>query len=242
MTTSVDREALAEAAEPPEPADESTERAGQAPGRRLRVVLVCILAIAALVAAGTTGWLVGSSSGGPATVAVSSVDAGFARDMSTHHTQAIEMANYARDYTTDPSIKILARDIETQQYFQVGEMQGWLDTWGLSRTSNQPVMGWMGDHGAVSADGLMPGMATEAELSKLETLTGKALDVYFLQLMLRHHQGGLPMAQYAAAHATTDYVRLLASKMASAQSLEIVQMEQMLRERGASPLPAPPAH
>jgi uncharacterized protein (DUF305 family) len=241
MTTSVDRDPVTEPAEPAEREEEAAEQA-PASARRLRVVLVCILAVAALVAAGTTGWLVGNSSGGPASVAANSVDAGFARDMSTHHTQAIEMANYARDYTTDPSIKILARDIETQQYFQLGEMQGWLDTWGLSRTSNQPVMGWMGDHGAVSADGLMPGMATEAEISKLETLTGKALDVYFLQLMLRHHQGGLPMAQYAATHASTDYVRLLASKMASAQSLEIVQMEQLLRERGASPLPAPPAH
>jgi len=102
------------------------------------VILVCVLAVAALVIAGTTGWLVGSSSSAPATVTESSVDAGFARDMSTHHTQAIEMANYARDYSSDPSIKILARDIETQQYFQLGEMQGWLDVWNLSRSSSEP--------------------------------------------------------------------------------------------------------
>ena len=212
------------------------------PARRrpLTVVLVCVLAVAALVIAGTTGWLVGSSSSAPATVTESSVDAGFARDMSTHHTQAIEMANYARDYSSDPSIKILARDIETQQYFQLGEMQGWLDVWNLSRSSSEPVMGWMNGHEQLTSDGLMPGMATPAEVNKLETLTSKALDIYFLQLMLRHHQGGLPMAQYAAAHATQPYVRLLASKMVEAQSREIIQMEQLLRERGASPLPAPP--
>ncbi len=162
--------------------------------------------------------------------------------MSTHHTQAIEMANYARDYTSDPSIKILARDIETQQYFQLGEMQGWLDVWNLSRTSSEPVMAWMSGHEQLTADALMPGMATPAEINKLETLTGKALDIYFLQLMLRHHQGGLPMAQYAAAHATEPYVRLLASKMVEAQSREIIQMEQLLRQRGATPLPAPPTH
>jgi uncharacterized protein (DUF305 family) len=81
------------------------------PARRrpLTVILVCVLAVAALVIAGTTGWLIGSSSSAPATVTESSVDAGFARDMSTHHTQAIEMANYARDYSSDPSIKIFAR-------------------------------------------------------------------------------------------------------------------------------------
>jgi uncharacterized protein (DUF305 family) len=186
--------------------------------------------------------VVGSSSSAPATVTENSVDAGFARDMSTHHTQAIEMANYARDYTSDPSIKILARDIETQQYFQLGEMQGWLDVWNLSRTSSEPAMAWMSGHEHLTTDGLMPGIATPAEINKLETLTGKALDIYFLQLMLRHHQGGLPMAQYAAAHATEPYVRLLASKMVEAQSREIIQMEQLLRQRGATPLPAPATH
>jgi uncharacterized protein (DUF305 family) len=231
---SSDITAVADTEAPAEPEETPARR------RPLTVILVCVLTVAALVIAGTTGWLIGSSSTAPATVTESSVDAGFARDMSTHHTQAIEMANYARDYTSDPSIKMLARDIETQQYFQLGEMQGWLDVWNLSRSSSEPVMGWMNGHEQLTSDGLMPGMATPAEVNKLQTLTGKALDIYFLQLMLRHHQGGLPMAQYAAAHATQPYVRLLASKMVEAQSREIIQMEQLLRGRGASPLPAPP--
>jgi uncharacterized protein (DUF305 family) len=234
---SSDVTAVVDAEAPPEPPEPDEAPTGRRP---LTVILVCVLAVAALVIAGTTGWLVGSSSDTPTPVTANSVDAGFARDMSTHHTQAIEMANYARDYTSDPSIKILARDIETQQYFQLGEMQGWLDNWNLSRTSTLPVMSWMNGHGQLAADGLMPGMATPPEMSKLETLTGKTLDIDFLQLMLRHHQGGLPMAQYAAAHATQPYVRLLASKMVEAQSREIIQMEQLLRERGAVPLPAPP--
>ena len=85
----------------------------------------------------------------------------------------------------------------------------------------------------------MPGMATVAEINKLQSLSGKALDVYFLQLMLRHHQGGLPMVQWAASHATEPYVRNAAQKMADSQSGEIILMEQLLRERNASPL-APP--
>jgi uncharacterized protein (DUF305 family) len=62
------------------------------------------------------------------------------------------------------------------------------------------------------------------------------MDVYFLQLMIRHHEGGLPMAQYGAAHATEPYVRTMASAIATAQQNEVVTMEQMLRERGARPL------
>ena len=217
----------------------ATTSEGGTPRRSFPVALVAVLLVAALVIAGTVGWLVGNNDSGLSTPPESSVDAGFARDMSTHHTQAVVMAGYTRDNSDDPSIQILARDIETQQYFQIGEMQGWLDTWALSRTSTLAQMSWMAGHSHLDSDGLMPGMATPAQMDKLETLTGKPLDIYFLQLMIHHHQGGLPMAEYAAEHATEPYVRNLAQKMAQAQSNEIVQMEQMLRQRGGTPLPAP---
>jgi uncharacterized protein (DUF305 family) len=213
---------------------------GDVPPRRpaFRLGLIAVICLALLVIAGAVGYLV--RGGSPAAPGVASVDAGFARDMATHHTQAVSMAGIARDKSTDPAVKTLAFDIETSQQFQIGQLDGWLSSWGLSRTSDLAQMSWMGsEHVHLTADGLMPGMASPAEMARLQTLTGRALDIDFLQLMLRHHQGGLPMAQYAAAHATKDYVRTLAQQMVQAQSAEIITMEQMLRERGASPLPAP---
>ena len=85
----------------------------------------------------------------------------------------------------------------------------------------------------------MPGMATTSEIEKLRSLTGAESDTYFLQLMIRHHQGGAPMMQYAADHATNAVVRNFAGKMAQSQAAEISVMTQMLAERGAQPLPAP---
>lgn len=149
------------------------------------------------------------------------------------------MAGYTRDNTSDPAVKILAYDIETSQYFEIGQMQGWLDSWGLPHQSSATQRTWMAGHAHLQADGLMPGMATPAQMSKLETLHGNALDIFFLQLMIHHHQGGVPMAQYAAAHASQHYVRDLAQSMVVAQSGEIVQMERMLRQLGSSPLPPP---
>ena len=206
---------------------------------RYRTMLLAVLAVGVLCIGVTAGWIVGNRGGDGPTITDSSVDAGFARDMSTHHTQAVQMAGYTRDRTSDPAIKLLAYDIETAQYVELGQMQGWLDGWDLPRAPDVPAMEWMTGHHHVLANGLMPGMASPAEIDKLETLTGKPLDIYFLQLMLRHHQGGLPMAQYAAIHAKQRYVRNLAGKMAQNQSNEIIQMEQQLRARGASPLPPP---
>ena len=207
--------------------------------RPVTVVLAALVAVAALVIAGTVGWLARGDGGSGNPVTASSVDAGFARDMSTHHTQAVTMAGYERDNTTNASLKILAFDIETSQQFQLGQMQGWLDGWKLGRQSSIPQMQWMGHSGHLEGDGLMPGMATPAQMSKLEASHGTALDILFLQLMIHHHQGGLPMAQYAAEHAQSDYVRNLAQKMVQAQSNEIVVMEQLLRQLGGSPLPPP---
>jgi uncharacterized protein (DUF305 family) len=210
-------------------------------GPGLRTLLVALLCLAALVLAGAVGYVAGHRAGS-ATPGASSVDAGFAWDMSAHHRQAVTMAGYVRDHSTDGVVRSLAYDIETSQFNQVGQLQGWLDAWGLPPENPGTRMSWMSgghDMSAMAAGGLMPGMATQAELDKLQTMTGKAMDVYFLQLMLRHHQGGLPMARYGAEHASEPYVRNAAQKIVTGQSAEVVLMEQLLRERGASPLPPP---
>jgi uncharacterized protein (DUF305 family) len=172
------------------------------------------------------------------------VDAGFARDMATHHQQAITMATYAEHDSTSTEIKALAYDIESGQSVQMGEMIGWLSEWGISRTSGTP-MDWMpssmsGMDMTVGSDGaLMPGMATAAQMTELQNARGKKLDTLFLQLMIRHHEGGLPMARYEVAHGTVPAVRQLAQNMVVTQTREIAQMTELLRQLGGRPLPPP---
>ena len=199
-----------------------------------------IVAISLLVAGGALAVIfrLGDARTQPAP-AEGSVDVGFARDMSAHHQQASQMASVVRENSTDPTIRLLAFDIDTTQLTQIGQMQGMLLSWGRPLYGGEP-MSWMpaeAGHGSHSSEGPMPGMATKDEMAKLKSLTGPALDIYFLQLMLRHHVGGLPMAQYAADHAQTKAVRDVASSMAKAQAKEVVLMEQMIRDRGAAPLP-----
>lgn len=200
--------------------------------RWLLVVLGVASAIALLAAGAAITLATGLGANTPP--AVDSVDAGFARDMATHHDQAVQMAQTVRDNSTDPAVRLLAFDIETGQLAQVGQMRGWLESWGQTGQADVAQMSWM-DH-TVAPGELMPGMASTAELAKLKSLRGKAMDVYFLQLMIRHHKGGLPMAQYGAAHAAEPYVRSMASAIVTAQQNEVVTMEQMLRQRGAQPL------
>jgi len=207
--------------------------------RWLIALLAAACAVALFAAGGAVAVIVGV--GRDARPADDSVDAGFARDMMVHHQQAVLMAGWERDHGSDPAVRLVGYDIETQQLTESGLFKGWLDGWGMLANSDRDPMSWMTDgvHVHLQASGLMPGMATTAELTKLKSLSGKDLDVFFLQLMIRHHQGGIPMAQYAAEHAGQEYVRTAAKKMADAQSLEVVSMEKTLRDFGGTPLPPP---
>jgi uncharacterized protein (DUF305 family) len=194
-----------------------------------------------------------------------SADVGFARDMSVHHAQAVEMANIVYGRTEDPDIALIARDIADTQQFQIGMMTGWLDIWGRSVSSDIPLMAWMSDYdmtlpspppGLVDDDlmvdmnmgvddhdatatpsadvPLMPGMATQAEVDELKTLPPDQMDIRFLQLMIRHHQGGVMMAQAALEKASDEHVLNFAQQVINTQQAEINTMTDMLNDRLAA--------
>jgi uncharacterized protein (DUF305 family) len=153
------------------------------------------------------------------------------------------MASWERDHTSDPVVHQLAADIEATQTAQIGRMQGWLELWGAPPLPTGGHMAWMSEpthnHAAAPAGGVstMPGMASEQELAALRAATGPQLDVLFLQLMLRHHQGGAGMLEYAAQNAAVPQVRNLAAQMLRSQTTETDYLRQLLTERGGQPLP-----
>ncbi|MBV9922492.1 MAG: DUF305 domain-containing protein [Pseudonocardia sp.] len=208
---------------------------------------VVVAAVLVLLLVGATGGLLIGRAGVPEVPAAESVDVGFLQDMSVHHQQAVEMASWERDHTTDPELRQLAYDIESTQTGQIGRMQGWLELWGASaQPVGRPYMTWMAgsptgahDH-AVTASGVstMPGMASADDLKKLRASTGRQMDVFFLQLMLRHHEGGASMLSYAAQNASQEPVRNLAAQMLSAQIAEANYITQLLTARGGAPLPS----
>lgn len=205
----------------------------------LRAALLAVIGVGLLLLGGGLAVALGIGlDDGPATPTADSVDAGFSRDMAIHHLQGVEMANLALERSEDPEVRQLAFDISATQTNQVGRMQGWLSLWGVSPTGGER-MAWMTDDHAMVMDGLMPGMATEDELTELRGLSGTEFDVQFLRLMIRHHQGGLEMAQYADEHAELAPVRRLANTIAETQTAETGTMTDMLAARGGTPLPAP---
>lgn len=221
--------------------------------RSSRTPILFAAMVAVLLVGAAVGMLITNArgAGGETMPDADSVDVGFSQDMRVHHLQAVTMAGIERDRTSDPILRGLAFDIESTQLSQASEMAGWLTVWVQPDlpAPGDGYMKWMSEGGThTHSDGeggqttgtvqRMPGMASTEEINKLRKLSGQELDVFFLQLMLRHHEGGLEMAQYAAEHASKGYVRNLASKIVSSQENETALMKQYLTDRGAKPLPA----
>ncbi|MFB8283033.1 DUF305 domain-containing protein [Nocardia colli] len=216
--------------------------------RRQRTALLVLGVIGAILIGVAIGALIRLPLNNSSEPDPGAVDVGFTQDMSAHHAQAVEMAGVVLVRSTDTDVRRLAYDIMTTQQNQVGRMQGWLQLWGKPAQSVDGYMGWMsaqpGGHGHSGATQTMsgpmptmPGMATPGDLAALRQATGPALDTLFLQLMLRHHQGGLPMIDYAGEHAETTAVRTLADTMDQTQRGEAQLITTMLTARGAVPLP-----
>ncbi|RIH90554.1 hypothetical protein Mterra_00349 [Calidithermus terrae] len=159
-------------------------------------------------------------------------EAAFARHMIPHHAQAVEMARLLEARTSDPNLQTLARDIYLTQEAQIGQMRAWLPPWErpFSRSARF-------DPAVLAA----MGMAREAEVADLASKRGREAEVRFLQLMIRHHQGAVPMITQALPEVQRELPRNLLLAMAKSQTLEIALMEQLLAERGGVPLPPPPS-
>ena len=195
-----------------------------------------VAGVVAAVVIAMIGFTVGALTSRPDHPNEGSAEVGFARDMSAHHGQAVEMGMIAFQNATLPEVRTLGGDIAMTQESQVGMMQTWLKEWGVGPNGSTPPMSWMPE-GQQSLNGnLMPGMATREEIAKLKAAKGTDLDILFLQYMLRHHLGGIHMVDGVLAQNPTQEVRDLAETMKKNQSGEITVMQTMLARLGAKPL------
>jgi len=225
---------------------DSSPSAAPERGRSVRgTVALAVVAVLLIIGAFAFGRISAPVTSSPGTT---SAEAGFARDMQTHHQQAVEMSYIVRDATDDPEVRLLAFDIANAQGAQAGQMYGWLDSWGLPQADAEPSMTWMtrpplsGDgtthahdsasQSAHTAGDPMPGLATPEQITRLKGLTGVDAERYYLQLMIAHHEGGVLMANAVLERSTERVVVSLATGVVKSQTTEIGYMKALLERRG----------
>jgi len=171
-----------------------------------------------------------------------SAEAGFARDMTFHHSQAVRMSFLEYDRgdpssTAGATLHRMAYDMATSQQYQSGVMEGWLREWGLQPLSDHTPMAWVpGGKSMLQSDGRMPGLASDEEMKRLETAVGKNADILFCQLMIRHHLGGLHMIRAVLDQSDRAEVVELAENMQRSQQGEVDQLRLLLKDLGGDPV------
>lgn len=227
--------------------------------RRLWTLVIAIIALAAGVSTGLL--LARAHHEQTVALSASAIDIGFAQDMSAHHQQAVAMCDMM-PLNIAPDVRGLVNEIRLTQWREIGQMMGWLQMLDAPLDNPHP-MTWMGSTDAATVEqhhdtgttmpampdmptpGLtpaaasMPGMANSKELTALSKSSGRQAEILFLQLMIRHHQGGVDMAADAGRRAVHRNVKEAAIEMVKDQTDEIQLMMVMLDQRGGTTLPYP---
>jgi uncharacterized protein (DUF305 family) len=185
---------------------------------------IIVIAVTAALIAGMIGWMVGDSNTGRD---ASAVDVGFLQDMREHHEQAVTISFvFLSIDDTEPGLRTVARSIIFGQGIEIGRMVQLLRDFGEDESNQGDTsMAWMGHSVPV---GEMPGIASNAEIDELGATSGAEADRLFVELMVRHHEGGIEMAEFAAANASVDEVRRMAAAIADSQSDEIIEIERLI--------------
>ncbi|MEU9060972.1 DUF305 domain-containing protein [Streptomyces sp. NPDC048430] len=198
-----------------------------------RTALVAAAGVAALVLAACGGegghdmGSMGGSSSSPSAAASSeagdhnAADVSFAKEMIQHHRQAVEMAELADTRAASEGTKELAAKIKGAQGPEIKTMSGWLTSWGEEVPADMSGMG----HDMASS---MPGMMTSEDMDKLEGAKGAEFDTQFAEMMIKHHEGAIEMAETEKADGTYGPAKKLADEVVKAQTAEIEQMNTML--------------
>ncbi|MEJ5256204.1 MAG: DUF305 domain-containing protein [Acidimicrobiales bacterium] len=177
----------------------------------------------------------GGSGGSTSTISVpadaefNATDVAFAQGMIPHHGQAVQMADMALDISTNPTIRALAEKIKAAQDPEIATMEGWLKTWGQPVPDrNQPM-----DHASDGMGGMMmSGMMSEADMARMGNASGTDFDRMFLEMMVRHHEGAIQMAEQQLAAGKYQPTKDLAQVIITAQKAEIDEMNALLATTG----------
>jgi uncharacterized protein (DUF305 family) len=154
----------------------------------------------------------------PADATFNQADVEFVQGMIPHHQQAVEMAELALKQTTNPRVVELAEQIKAAQDPEIQTMRQWLQTWGQPESM------------ATEGHGGMSGMMSEGEMAELAHHTGTDFDRMFLEMMVRHHNGAITMAQAVKREGKSTETLALADAIIAAQQAEIATMESWLAQ------------
>ncbi|OGS95843.1 MAG: hypothetical protein A3K04_12145 [Gallionellales bacterium RBG_16_56_9] len=139
--------------------------------------------------------------------------------MSVHHKSAVHMAQLVGQRSAHEELKEAAKKMIEDQQGEIKQLQEWRQQWypGKPDAVNMKMAGMMAS---------MKGMSMDMMAAK----SGAAFDSMFLDMMSKHHEGAVKMAQAALGKAEHPEIKDLTKKIIDSQKAEIAQMATWEKE------------
>jgi uncharacterized protein (DUF305 family) len=139
-------------------------------------------------------------------------DIQFLDTMAEHHREGIEMFKMAVDKAQSQKLRDKAQMMVDDQKKEIPELKAMRDDVksGVPEAINMKL------------PGMMP-----MDISKLESATGKDFDHHFIDMTIKHHQGGVDMAKAELKSGKNKDVKEKAQMIIDKQTKEITEMNQM---------------
>ena len=124
------------------------------------------------------------------------------------------MAAMVPSHTSNPTLRVVAVHISTDQRAEISMLADLLKRWGAPTAVPGPMS--------------MTGMVDDATMNRLPSLSGAEFDTAWITAMIGHHQGAVTMAQAELAHGHSEDAQKIARLIITAQQREISYMTDLI--------------
>ena len=142
--------------------------------------------------------------------ATSRFESRFMEDMIDHHAMAVEMAQICLQKAVHQDLLTLCQSIITSQSAEILQMQSWLQSW----------------YGVSYSPQMKPG--DQKMLERLASLSGAEFEIAFMEMMIKHHEKAVKMAEDCEKKAYHEELLTLCHNIIVTQSAEIAEMQTWL--------------
>ena len=140
---------------------------------------------------------------------ISKSDRDFVGSMIPHHLVGVKLLDDAAIRTNDVRLRRLVFEMQGYHHAEIHELEAMADEW------------------SVNPRDVFPGYIDTADFADLARASGVDYDVLWLNLMIRHHDGALQLANDALQSSTSSRVSEMAEATLLTQSREVLLMRRL---------------
>ena len=135
--------------------------------------------------------------------------------MASHHMDAIQMAEMAKEKAKNKQVQSLAKGIMAAQEKEVANMKSWYGQWA---GHDMPAMA------------AMPGMMMDDDMDMGKLSRATDFDLEFVNQMIPHHLKAVQMAEDILPQAKHAELRKMANDVITSQTIQIQEMQQLQKQ------------